>query len=264
MTHLLDGKTAIVTGGSKGIGLAIAQRLCELGANVAICGRDTAGLEKAAEALQTVSGSKVIAQVCDVRNAQSVEDFVGAVKKAFGGKLEILVNNAGIYRTEPVEKHSLPVWEEVLQTNLTGCMLFCRAVLSTMIEQKTGRIINISSVSGRTGEIWASAYSASKFGMIGFTQSLALESAAHGITVNAVCPGWVATDMSIKQLEDPDWCKLNSLDSQDAKSNACFAIPQNRFIEPDEVAGLVAYLASDDARGITGQSINICGGLSLQ
>ena len=132
-----------------------------------------------------------------------------------------------------------------------------------MIELNWGRIINISSVSGKVGEIWGSAYSASKFALIGFTQSLSLEVARNGITVNAVCPGWVDTEMAKGQLEDPQWCKLNSVDPSESLSNACFSVPQMRFIEPSEVAALVVFLASVAARGITGQSINICGGLSL-
>lgn len=254
---------AIVTGGSRGIGRAIALELARNGAHVAICARNEVQLSSAQQELQT-TGSEIFASVCDVRDPHSVETFVEKVKNHLGGNIDILVNNAGIYKTEPVQEHSLETWNEVVDTNLTGSMLFCRAVLPSMLERKWGRIINVSSVSGRTGEIWGSAYSASKFGLIGFTQSLALETAPHGITVNAVCPGWVATDMSREQLEDPNWCKLNSTDPQDAISNACFAVPQNRFIEPDEVAGLVVFLASVAARGITGQSINICGGLSLQ
>lgn len=262
-TQGLRGKVAIVTGASRGIGKAIACELARQGALVAVCARNDSLLQAAKIEIE-LHGNQVFASACDVRDPASVETFIHNLNVANGGRIDILVNNAGIYRTEAVEQHSLDVWSEVIDTNLTGSMLFCRAVLKTMIEQKSGRIINISSVSGRTGEIWGSAYSASKFGLIGFTQSLALETAKHGITVNAVCPGWVATEMSAEQLQDPDWCKLNLMEPQDAMANACFAVPQNRFIEADEVADLVAYLASDSARGITGQSINICGGLSLQ
>jgi NAD(P)-dependent dehydrogenase (short-subunit alcohol dehydrogenase family) len=262
-TQGLHGRVAVVTGGSRGIGKAIALELANRGAGVAICARNEHLLSNTRKDLEK-AGARVFAQVCDVRNEQSVSEFVERVKHALTGRIDILVNNAGVYRTEPVEQHSLEIWSEVLETNLTGSMLFCRAVLSGMIQQNWGRIINISSVSGRTGEIWGSAYSASKFGLIGFTQSLALETATKGLTVNAVCPGWVATEMSRTQLEDPNWCKLNSMEAKDAQDTACFAVPQNRFIEPDEVASLVAYLASESARGITGQSINICGGLSLQ
>jgi ketoreductase len=132
-----------------------------------------------------------------------------------------------------------------------------------MVERGWGRIINISSISGKTAEIWGSAYSASKFGMIGLTQALALEVARHNITVNAVCPGWVLTEMATEQLQDPQYCELTGSDPKDAIANAAYSVPQQRMIEPEEVAALVAFLASDRARGITGQAINICGGLSL-
>lgn len=255
-------RTALVTGGSRGIGKAIAIQLARQGLSVAICARNAQPLDAVAEELKRL-GARALSGCCDVRDETAVSQFVDKVNATFGS-VDVLVNNAGIYRTEPVKEHSLAVWNEVVETNLTGSLLFSRAVLGGMVQRRWGRIINISSVSGRTGEIWGSAYSASKFGLIGFTQSLALETARNGVTVNAVCPGWVATEMTKEQLEDPNWCKLNSMDTNDAIANACFAVPQNRFIEPDEVAGLVAFLVSDTARGITGQSINICGGLSLQ
>lgn len=263
LTQTLDGRVAIITGASRGIGKAIAIELGRRGAAVAICARTQEALEAISGELQGMQ-IPFLAQPCDVRNAGSVADFVNSTLERFNGRLDIVVNNAGIYKTSPVENHPLGLWTEVIETNLTGAMLFCRAVLPAMKSRNFGRIINIASISGRTGEIWASAYSASKFAMIGLTQSLALETARHGITVNAVCPGWVATEMSKQQLEDENWCKLNSMSPESAASNACFAVPQNRFIEPEEVAHLVAYLAHEQARGITGQSINICGGLSLQ
>lgn len=258
----LQGKVAVVTGGSRGIGKAIALELARQGASVAICSRNRQQLEATAVELSRAS-SNHFASTCNVSNETEVSEFIGRVQNSLGN-IDILVNNAGLYKTEPVQTHSTTVWEEVLQTNLTGAMLFCRAVLNGMIERGWGRIINISSISGRVGEIWGSAYSASKFGMIGLTQSLALEVARNGITVNAVCPGWVSTEMSTEQLSDPQWCNLTGTSATEAVSNACLAIPQNRMIEPGEVAALVAFLASNSARGITGQSINICGGLSLQ
>ena len=126
-----------------------------------------------------------------------------------------------------------------------------------------GRIVNISSISGKSGEPYGAAYSSSKFAMIGLTQSLALEVARHGITVNAVCPGWVETDMAYEQLTDRRWCELNSLPVEDSVEIARLSIPREKFVKAEEVAALVRFLCSEDAQSITGQAINICGGLSL-
>lgn len=261
-THPLKGRVAIVTGASRGLGKSIAIELARQGAILGVCARSAEQLSAAQAEIKQL-GAPCLAATCDVRSEADISAFVMYIKSHFGS-VDILVNNAGVYKTEPVESQSLEVWRDVIDTNLTGGMLFCRAVIGTMAAQQWGRIINISSVSGRVGEIWGSAYSASKFGLIGLTQSLALEVARQGVTVNAVCPGWIATDMSREQMQDPEWCKKNGLDPQDAATNVCFGIPQNRFIEPQEVASLVAFLATDSARGITGQAINICGGLSLQ
>jgi 3-oxoacyl-[acyl-carrier protein] reductase len=256
-----SGRVALVTGGSRGIGRAIALELAQLGASVAICARSHSQLE-AMQAELTQLGVPHLAESCDVSDESAVSNLVSHIANELG-PIDILVNNAGIYRTESVQEQSLQNWEQTLKINLTGSMLFARAALAGMIDKSWGRIINISSISGRTGEIWGSAYSASKFGMIGLTQSLALEVARHNITCNAVCPGWVATEMATAQLTDPEYCEKTGTSPEDSISNACFAIPQNRMIEPEEVAKLVAFLASDSARGITGQSINICGGMSL-
>ena len=261
-THALKGRVAIVTGASRGLGKAIALELARQGAILGVCARSAEQLSTAQSEIKHL-GTQCLAATCDVRSEADIAAFVMYIKSHFGS-VDILVNNAGVYKTEPLENHSLDLWRDVLETNLTGAMLFCRAVLASMGAQQWGRIINISSVSGRVGEIWGGAYSASKFGLIGLTQSMALEVAKKGITVNAVCPGWIATDMTREQLSDPEWCQLNGIDPKDSQANACFGVPQNRFIEPEEVASLVAYLASDAARGITGQAINICGGLSLQ
>lgn len=258
----LENQVAIVTGAGRGIGQAIALELASQGAKVAICARSEPPLLEVKSTIEALGGA-CFASSCDVKNESDIGRFVTEASVQLGS-IDILVNNAGIYKTAPVQGHPLDLWQDILATNLTGAMLFCRAVLSEMIERKRGRIINISSISGRVGEIWGSAYSASKFGMIGLTQSLALEVAKEGITVNAICPGWVSTELAVAQLKDEEYCKLNSMDPKDALSNACFSIPQNRFIEPGEVAALVAFLSSDGARGITGQSLNICGGMSLQ
>jgi ketoreductase len=257
----LLGRTVLVTGASRGIGKALAVRAAEAGANVAITARSQNDLASVAKQVKT-SEVECLPVTCDVRSDESVASMLEQVKSALGHP-DIVINNAGIYVTAPVRGHSLVTWNDVLTSNLTSAFLVSRIVLDNMIEKRWGRIINISSVSGKVAEIYGAAYSASKFGLIGFTQALALEVASYGITVNAICPGWVNTEMASKQLSDETWCQLNNLDPKEAASLSQMAVPQMRFIEPSEVADLAVFLASDKAQAITGQAINICGGLSL-
>jgi len=257
----LTGRVAWVTGGSRGIGRAIALTLAGHGAAVAVGARNMQALESLCSEIEGLGGN-CLAKSLDVRDGDSVEAFAQAVTDRLGTP-DILVNNAGIYKTEPVRGHSLDVWQEIIDVNLTGALLTSRSALDGMIEKGWGRIINISSISGKAGEAFGAAYCASKFGLIGLSQSLALEVARYGITVNAVCPGWVSTDMSIEQLTDERWCRLNSLEPAQSQEIARLSVPQERFISPEEVAQLVAYLCTDFARGITGQAMNICGGMVL-
>ena len=252
---------ALVTGGSRGIGRALALALASRGAQVAIGARSLAALELVKGEVERL-GVACLAQVCDVRDEHSVRALVESAAGSLG-PIDILVNNAAVYRTAPVKGHSLSVWKDVLETNLTGAFLASRWTVESMIERHWGRVVNISSVSGKVAEAFGAAYSASKFGLIGLTQALALEVAKYGITVNAVCPGWVDTQMARDQINDRQWLELNSLGAADGAEITRLSIPQMRFIEPEEVANLVAYLCTEAARGITGQAINICGGLSL-
>jgi len=257
----LAGRVAWVTGGSRGIGRAIALTLAGRGAAVAVGARNLQALESLSAEIGRL-GADCLIQSLDVRDSQSVHAFAQATTDRLGSP-DILVNNAGIYKTEPVRGHSLEIWKEVIDVNLTGALLTSRSVLDSMIAKGWGRIINISSISGKTGEAFGAAYCASKFGLIGLSQSLALEVARYGITVNAVCPGWVSTDMAVEQLTDQRWCQLNSLEPAESQEIARLSVPQERFISPDEVAQLVTYLCTDFARGITGQAMNICGGMVL-
>jgi 3-hydroxybutyrate dehydrogenase len=257
----LSGRVALITGGNKGIGKAIALELAKAGASVAIGSRHAAESSQLAKQIDDLQVPYLI-DACDVRDESSLQSFVSSVQQKLG-KIDILVNNAGIYRMQPVHGHDLSIWKDVVDTNLTGAMLASRAVIGQMQERQWGRIINIASISGQLGEMNGSAYSASKFGLIGFTQSLALESAKHGVTVNAVCPGWVLTDMSKEQSTDESWCQEHSIAVDESIEIARLSVPQMRFIEVEEIAALVVYLCSDAARGITGQAINVCGGLSL-
>lgn len=254
-------KTAFITGASRGIGRAIAEKLAQDGFDLALFARSEDLLSKLESDL---SGFGIKAQSFPI-DVSVPESFIAALTKAKQalGNPSILINNAGVYYTQSVEGHSIELFRDVLETNLTSALNACQFVISSMKSEGWGRIINISSISGKVGEAHGSAYSASKFGLIGLTQSLALEVAEFGVTVNAVCPGWVATEMARTQLNDEKWCALNSLEVSQSEEIARLSVPQKRLIQPEEVAHLVSFLCSENARGITGQSINICGGLSL-
>jgi ketoreductase len=202
-----------------------------------------------------------------------VDDLVNWLENdAF--RVDILINNAGVYSTDSVASgggsswddgvdFAADSWKRALSVNLTAPYRLSRAIAPWMIERKWGRIINISSISGKKAEVYGTAYSASKFGLVGVTQALALELARHNITVNCVCPGWVETDMARDQIGDPQWCRLNDINLEESFDIARLSSPQMRFIQPEEVAYLVGFLCADRAKGITGQAINICGGLSI-
>jgi NAD(P)-dependent dehydrogenase (short-subunit alcohol dehydrogenase family) len=261
--RLFKDKKVLVTGASRGIGRACALSFGRLGADLALLSRRPEGLNKVKEQLNEISSNLLIVdEVIDVSQHEKLKDCLKRVKERLGS-IDILINNAGIYITEEVNGHSLSAWQSTIDTNLTSAMVASSFVLADMVAQKWGRVINISSMSGKAGEAYGSAYSASKFGLIGLTQSMALEVARYGVTVNAVCPGWVRTDMALEQINDPRWCALNDIEQADSLDIARLSVPQERFVEASEVAALVTYLATDDARGITGQSINICGGLSI-
>jgi NAD(P)-dependent dehydrogenase (short-subunit alcohol dehydrogenase family) len=261
MTPLKD-RVALVTGASRGIGRAIALDLAAQGAKVAILSRNHDAVAQTQLAVEALTSSPCSTFVCDVGQPDLLESVIERLQNSHG-KLDIIVNNAGVFSASPLVSQDLASWRNLFEVNLTAAMRAAKTALPMMIEQKWGRIVNISSVSGKSGEPYGAAYSASKFALNGMTQSLALEVAKHGITVNAVCPGWVDTDMARDQLNDEEWCRLNNIDRSQSLEIARLSVPQERFIEPIEVANLVSYLCSDAARGITGQAINICGGLSL-
>jgi NAD(P)-dependent dehydrogenase (short-subunit alcohol dehydrogenase family) len=255
------GKTAFITGASRGIGRALAERLAQDGFDIALFARSEDLLSKLESDLKAL-GVRAEAFRVDVSDAPRFSEALENARRKCGAPA-VLVNNAGVYYTQSVEGHSIDLFNEVLETNLTSALNACQFVVSDMKKNSWGRIVNISSISGKVAEAFGAAYSASKFGMIGLTQALALEVAEHGITVNAVCPGWVATEMTRAQLNDEKWCALNHLEVSQSEEIARLSVPQKRLIQPEEVAHLVSFLCSENARGITGQSINICGGLSL-
>jgi len=245
----LRGKVAVVTGGSRGIGRAICLRLAEMGAKVVVnyvSQPDAA--QETVNAIQAKNGQAEIAQF-NVANDAEVQD---AFKKILddNGHIDILVNNAGITRDGLLLKMKEEQWDQVLDTNLKGAFNCTRAVSRTMMKQRWGRIINISSVVGFAGNAGQANYAAAKAGMVGLTKSVARELASRGVTVNGVAPGYIVTDMTSGLTEEI---------TEKIKSE----IPMGSLGEAEDVAAAVAYLASDDARYVTGQFIHVNGGMFM-
>lgn len=246
---LLTGKTAIVTGGSRGIGRAVSLLLAREGANVAIVyAGNTAAAEETKQQAEALGAAAAVFQ-CDVADEQAVTDMVKAVKIQFGS-VDILVNNAGITRDGLLMRMKEADWQAVLDTNLTGVYHCTKAVSKLMMKQRHGAVINLSSVVGETGNAGQANYAAAKAGIIGFTKAVAKELASRNIRVNAVAPGYVETDMTAGL---PDSAKEDMLRS----------IPLGRPATADDVAQAVLFLASDQACYITGQVLNVDGGMVM-
>lgn len=241
----LTGKFALVTGATGGIGGAIATALHAQGATVGLSGTREAVLQELAAKL----GSRVHLLPCNLADAEAVNSLIGQAEAAMG-QVDILVNNAGITRDTLLPRMSDEQWDEVIATNLRGVFLLSRAASRTMMSQRSGRIINLSSVSGIRGNKGQTNYSASKAGVIGFTQSLALELAGRNVTVNAVAPGFIETDMT---------AALGELGKEEAKKR----IPCKQLGQPEDIAEAVVFLASGAARYITGQVLTIDGGMTV-
>ncbi len=250
-------RVALVTGGGRGIGLAIARALAGPETFVAIASRNRGNLEAAAEEIEKLGG-RSLPIVMDVTDEASVEACVVELKKAAGG-VDVLVNNSGVGGGEPIQGSDIARWRRTIDTNLTGMYLVSRAVMPSM--RTDGRIVNMSSVLGRFGVPGYTAYCASKHGVIGFTRALALELTPRRITVNALCPGWVNTQMATQGMQQGAAATGKTFER--FRDDAIAAVPIGRIIEPEEVAGLVRFLVSPAASAITGQTYNICGGQTM-
>lgn len=243
----LSGKVAVVTGASRGIGRAIALNLAAEGANIVVnyASSSTAAEEVVAKIAEL--GGNAIALPADVSKADQADSLIDQTLAKWG-RIDILVNNAGITRDTLLLRMKPEDWQAVIDLNLTGVFLCTRAASKVMLKQKSGRIINITSVAGQMGNPGQANYSAAKAGVIGFTKTVAKELASRGITVNAVAPGFIATDMT-KDLKSDEILKF---------------IPLGRFGQPEEIAGMVKFLAADDAAAyITGQVFNVDGGMVM-
>lgn len=257
----LANRLAFITGGGRGIGRAIALAFAREGANIAVAARTRTQVESVAKEVADQFGVAALALECDVANSKSVSQAFDAVRQKFGRGPDIVVNNAGIARTSLFVNTDEDFWVDHLNTNLGGTFRCTQAALPEMIERGWGRIINIASIAGKTGAPYVSAYAASKHGVLGLTRSLALEVALQGITVNAICPGYVDTEMTSRGVENI--VEKTGRSADDAWKMLEKMSPQNRLVTPEEVASLAVLLASDEGRGINGQAINVDGGTVL-
>ncbi|CAL9327108.1 Putative ketoacyl reductase (plasmid) [Streptomyces sp. enrichment culture] len=254
-------RTALVTGASNGIGRAIAATLAVEGVRVHICGRDSVTVKQTVAELRA-EGLEISGQACDVTRPDQVTALVNDCVARYG-PVDILVNNAGQPGGGITADIDNALWYATIDTNLNGVFLMTKAVLNEgrMRERASGRVINIASVWGKQGTIGGAPYAAAKHGVVGFTRCLALELAKSGITVNAVCPGYVETPMSVnvRACQAGIW----QVDEEEALRRLASDIPIGRYSEPEEVAGMVSYLASPKAASVTGQALNVCGGFGV-
>jgi len=247
-------RVIVVTGGGRGIGRAIALAFAEAGTTIVIAGRTKPQLEETASTLRG-RGATAIALELDVTDGMQVASAIARLRSDVRS-VDVLVNNAGLGGGEPVQQSDEAAWRRIIETNLIGTYLVTRAVLPLMREG--GQIVNISSVLGRFGVPGYTAYCASKHALIGFTRALSLELAPRAIAVNAICPGWVETDMAVEGMTLG--AQAMGTTYEDFRRRALKAVPIKRIIQPEEVARLVKFLAAPESSAITGQTYNICGG----
>jgi 3-hydroxybutyrate dehydrogenase len=260
---MFTGMTALVTGSTSGIGLGIATELAARGANVVLNGfGDTAAIEKIRAALEAAHGTRVVYDGTDLANRDAIESMVGRLTSELGS-IDILVNNAGIQYVSPVDEFPVERWDAILALNLDASFHLIRCALPRMKQKKWGRIINVASAHALVASPFKAAYVAAKHGIAGLTKTVALEVATHGITMNAICPGYVWTPLVERQI--PDTAKARGLTEEQVINDVLLhAQPTKRFVQVVEVAALAAFLASKEAASITGAIIPIDGGWTAQ
>lgn len=248
---MVMNKVAIITGASRGIGLAIARKLWNDGVHVALCARSIDSLKKH----EAEMGDRALAVAMDIRDQKNVEHGIQRVADRFG-KIDIIVNNAGVSGVTPIDAGDTAPWIDIINTNIVGSYHVTRAAIPHMPDG--GRVIMISSVLGKFGVPGYTAYCTAKTGLIGFTRALALELAPRKITVNALCPGWVDTEMALTGIKNG--AAAQEISVEEFRKQAMSRVPLGEMVTPEEVANLVAFLASDAGKNITAQAISICGG----
>ncbi|MFQ5859057.1 MAG: SDR family NAD(P)-dependent oxidoreductase [Anaerolineae bacterium] len=258
-TPTLAGQRAVVTGASRGIGRTIALNLAKAGADVAVTARTMPDLEQVATQVREM-GRRSLAVPCDVTDPEQVERMAVQVIEGLGG-LDILVNNAGNASSHKFVNHPDDLWHHMLSINLTSVYYVTKAFVPAMVEQRSGRIINIASIASKAGGRYLAAYTAAKHGVLGLTRALALEMVPYNITVNAVCPGYVDTPMT--QANIANMVARTGMTEAQVREALEKMTPQQRLFDPEEVAAVALFLAQDIAKGITGQAVNVDGGALL-
>ena len=257
----LQGKTAVVTGSTSGIGLGIAQALARDGANIVMNGLGTETDNAKAIAAVKEHGTRVAFDGANMLRHNQIADMIAKAEKTFGA-VDILVNNAGIQHVAPIEEFPIEQWDSIIAINLTSAFHTTRAAVPGMKRRKWGRIINICSAHSLRASPFKSAYVSAKHGLAGFTKTVALELAEHGVTANAISPGFVWTPLVEKQI--PDLAKSENISLEQAKKQVLSRQPTNQFVTVEQVAALAAFLAGQNAASITGANYAIDGGWTAQ